>query len=55
MKKITLKDWKTKTLPKGTIVTRTRQPYLCTQSGERYDITAGLAREIKRIRREVLA
>ena len=55
MKKITLQDWKNQTAPKGTIYTGTRQPYLRTQSGERYDITEGLAREIKRIRREVLA
>lgn len=54
-KKITLKDWKTKTAPKGTIYTGTSQPYLRTQSGERYDITTGLARHINRVRKEMLS
>ena len=54
-KKITLRDWKNKTAPKGTIYTGTRQPYLRTQSGERYDITPGLAHYINRARKELLA
>lgn len=54
-KKITLTEWKNKTAPKGTIYTGTRQPYLRTKNGERYDITAGLARHINRVRKELLA
>jgi hypothetical protein len=50
---ITLKHWKDGRAPRGTIFTNTPQPYLKTKEGMRYEITAELADEIKRLRRNL--
>ena len=53
MKQITLKQWLSGKAPKGTIYTSTKQPYMRTSKGARYNVTLELAREIEK-RRAVL-
>ena len=55
MKKITLKDFKRGTAPKGSYwINGTVSPYMTTKSGERYEITRGLEKFLSRRRREML-
>lgn len=50
MKKITLNQWLNGKAPKGTIFTGTKQPYMKTPNGTRYDVTHELAGEIEKRR-----